>query len=143
MRLGRRIVYQGVCFGVVLATRVGLWTMRYQALRRWLVKPCVAVPDPARRDVVMYTVRFVGGAGRFIPDASCLTQTIAAQAILSWRGVPSTIRVGARKDAAGTVHWHAWLIWNDIVVLQGNEESLAGFGTLLDLPTPDPGATAP
>ena len=135
MRILRWIGIYTICFLVVLFVRLGLWTSRYQKLRAMLVKPCSANPQPERRDTVARIVRAVSRSARFIPDASCLTQSISAQALLSWKGIPSTISMGVLKDEVGELKVHAWLVWNGTVVLEGTEDTVMGFSKILELPT--------
>ncbi|AEI92625.1 lasso peptide biosynthesis B2 protein [Roseobacter litoralis] len=121
---------------VVLVVRVGLWVTRYQRIRTALVRPCPDDPQMARRATVARVTHAVSQISRFIPDASCLTQTISCQAILSWKGIPSTITMGLKKEDETTLKAHAWLSWNAQVVLEGNEGTVLDFNKILDLPTP-------
>lgn len=121
---------------VVLTVRVALWLTRYQRIRTILVRPCPDDPQVARRVTVARVTHAVAQISQFIPDASCLTQTISCQAILSWKGIPSTITVGLRKEGESTLKAHAWLMWNAQVVLEGNEGTVLDFNKILDLPTP-------
>lgn len=126
---------------VVLTVRIGLWVGKYQTVRRILVRPCAPAADP-KAEVTVHRIAYaVRHVARFIPDASCLTQSISGQAILSWKGIPSTISMGVMKDDAGDLKVHAWLVWNNEIVLEGDEGSLQQFRKILDLPTPHaPGA---
>ena len=121
---------------VVLVVRLGLWTTRYQRIRAALVRACPSDPQVERRVTVARITHAVARIAKFIPDASCLTQTISCQAMLSWKGIPSTITMGLKKDAEGAFKAHAWLTWNDQVVLEGNEGTVLDFAKILDLPTP-------
>lgn len=51
----------------------------------------------------------VASAARFVPGARCVAQSLAAQAMLVRRGVPSTIQFGFRRKDDGAVEGHAWL----------------------------------
>lgn len=126
----------GLSLIVVLIVRLGLWLTRYQRLRAALVRPCPPDPQPGRRVTVARIAHAVERIARLVPDASCLTQTISCQAILSWKGIPSTITMGLKKDGEGALKAHAWLSWNGQVVLEGNEGTLLDFTKILDLPTP-------
>lgn len=126
----------GLSLLVVLIVRLGLWITRYQRLRALLVRPCPADPQDARRVTVARITHAVARIAKFIPDASCLTQTISCQALLSWKGIPSTITMGLKKDESGALKAHAWLSWNGEVVLEGDEGKLVDFNKILDLPTP-------
>lgn len=121
---------------VVMVVRIGLWTTKYQKIRARLVRPCSNDPQSDRNATVVRIVHAVETTARFIPDASCLTQSISAQALLSWKGIPTTISMGVLKDEEGVLRAHAWLLWNGKIVLQGDEETIKGFSKVLDLPTP-------
>ena len=136
MRTLRWIGIYGLCFAVVLAVRIGLWTTRYQRIRAVLVRPCGPDPQVERINTVARIVRAVSRSARLIPDASCLTQSIATQALLSWKRIPSVISMGVLKDDQAVLRVHAWVVWNDEVILEGDEDSVRDFSKILDLPTP-------
>ncbi len=120
----------------VLCVRVGLWTTKYQKIRRVMVRPCVQDPQPERIETVARIVHAVEATARFIPDATCLTQSISAQALLSWKNIPSTISMGVMKDDSDELRVHAWLVWDGGIVLEGDEQSISKFSKILDLPPP-------
>ncbi len=127
----------GLSFLVIVLVRLGLWITTYQRVRAFLVRSCPSSPQPEREVTVQRIVHAVERMARKVPDASCLTQSISAQALLSWKGIPTTISLGLRKVASGdSLDAHAWLTWNGHVVLQGDEEALEAFKRILDLPTP-------
>lgn len=136
MHILRRVVLYALCIVTVLSVRVLLWVTQYQKILGWLVRPCGTDPQPERRGTVVHTTRAVSRTARFIPDASCLTQSISCQAVLSWRGIPTTIAMGVRKESEGELRVHAWLVWNDLVVLEGDEDTPSDFKTIATLPTP-------
>lgn len=69
-------------------------------------RPVAASPE---RDEVLALGRAVASASRFVPDARCVAQSLAGQAMLSRRGVPSRIHFGFRRGPDGAVAGHAWL----------------------------------
>lgn len=66
----------------------------------------VAEVDPERS---LEVGRAVESAARFVPGALCLAQSLVAQAMLTRRGVPSTIHVGFLRSEGGQIEGHAWL----------------------------------
>jgi hypothetical protein len=60
-------------------------------------------------------------AARYVPGASCLTQAITAQLLLSWSGTESRLHVGVSR--LGKFEAHAWLECNGNILLGGEEES--------------------
>jgi len=139
MRLLRRFGLYALCLGTLVVVRVLLWLTRYQRIMNWLVKPCQAKANPQRRSAVAATVRALSRSAKLVPGASCLTQTIACQAILSWRSIPSTIEIGVRYNEDGTeqkFNAHAWLMWNGHAVLEAQEGKIDSFSIINSLPTP-------
>lgn len=116
--------------------------MRYQTIRKRLVRPCPVDPQPERRTTVARICHATMSVARFIPDASCLTQTISCQAILSWKNIPTTITLGLQNNEGGSFNAHAWLNWNGIVVLEGDEATPQEYASILDLPVPTSGTSA-
>jgi hypothetical protein len=126
------------CLAVVLVVRLGLWVLRYQQVHSRLVRPCPPDPQPGRRATVARITRTVARISRIVPDASCLTRTIAAQSVLSWKGIPTTVAIGLRNTSQDGFGAHAWLTWNGQIVMEGDESSVEEFARVLDLPTPLP-----
>lgn len=76
--------------------------------------------DPAPPIPVRRAAKLAPGLGRVLPwRADCLVQAIAVQRYLSARQLPSRIVVGLDRDAAGQLESHAWLTWQDTVILGG------------------------
>lgn len=137
MRSLRRIGLYALCWVTLCGVRLALWAVRYQHIRRWLVRPCETSATGHRRGVVSATVRCLKRTAAFVPGASCLTQSLACQAILSWRGIPCDLQIGVRRDAAtGAFNAHAWLVWDGYAVLEAQDGALDGFSVIKSLPTP-------
>lgn len=66
----------------------------------------------------------VASAARFVPGARCVAQSLAAQAMLVRRGVPSTLQFGFKRADDGSVQGHAWL--------EATGRIVAGDGDLRD-----------
>jgi Transglutaminase-like superfamily len=103
-------------FVMVSAVRVALWILPVQAARR-IVARASACRDGGSVRQLVWAVR---AASRYVPGASCLTQAIAAQALLGRYGVPSQIEIGVSKNHS-RFHAHAWLVCQGQVVLGGPE----------------------
>ena len=69
--------------------------------------------------VVGRVVWAIKTASRYIPRATCLTQAVAAHALLTRAGYESCIEIGVAKRAGGRFEAHAWVICGDIVVIGG------------------------
>lgn len=141
MKTLRWLGIYALCLVTVIFVRLGLWLTKYQKIRSVLVRPCDQTVDLSRKATVLRVAHGIARTANIVPKASCLTRAIACQAILSWKSIPTTISIGALKDETGTFKAHAWVIWNDQIVLDGTEDLSANFNKLLDLPTP--GLTTP
>jgi hypothetical protein len=77
----------------------------------------------------------VTAAARVVPDATCLSQALAARTLLRVAGHPSTLTIGVRRAAAGELEAHAWV--------QSSEQPVVGVrpeGTYEVLPGGEPAA---
>jgi Transglutaminase-like superfamily len=106
------------------STKLGLWLLPFQTLRRLLAK---FAPRPARvpgtdrlsRERVVWAVET---AARHMPLANtCLTQALAAQVLLAQRGYPALLRIGVVKGENDNLQAHAWLESGGEVVIGGYE----------------------
>lgn len=74
-----------------------------------------ASAETTAQDVV-WAVRRVS---RAVPGATCLTQALAAQILLSRRGYASRLRIGVAHAPGDGLRAHAWLESDGIIVLGG------------------------
>jgi transglutaminase superfamily protein len=65
---------------------------------------------------VVWAVRRVS---RAVPGATCLTQALAAQVLLSRRGYASRLRIGVAHAPGDGLRAHAWLESDGLIVLGG------------------------
>lgn len=103
------------------AVRLGLWLLPFRMVRSAVTR--VATSSRNRRvdrqplDRLVWAVTV---AARFIPRATCLTQSLAAQVLLSRHGHPAELRLGVARDA-GQFDAHAWVESGGRVVI-GNTD---------------------
>ena len=109
----RRILVR-VLFVVGMA-RTALFVLSTDTARRWQPTPPLA-PRIARADGVGGTV-----ASRYLPGATCLTQALAAQALLTQSGFPSQVEIGVARDDRRRLQAHAWVVCHGQVVLGGQQ----------------------
>ena len=68
----------------------------------------------------------IGRAARFVPRASCLTQALALQSVLSGCGEVCSLVLGVDKSAkpGAKINFeaHAWIEWQGRVIIGGNIE---------------------
>lgn len=128
----RRGLLQLLCFSVVIFVRIALYFAKFTSIRRLLVKPGDGSRDNAARAHVV--ARSIVSAAHLVPKATCMTQALSGQAILSWFGVPTDLVIGAAAATNPSDHhdtdFHAWLIWDDTIILGGEELKHQKFATL-------------
>ena len=122
--------------GVVVAhVRVTLWLLPSRISLR-LVRG-LAEPHASRLSIARPAAAHVTGAieavSRCIPQATCLTQAVAAQLLLRRYGYASRLCLGVTRSAQGAFSAHAWIEHEGRIVLGGAQS--AGF-TLLRASTP-------
>jgi hypothetical protein len=71
-------------------------------------------------------------ASRYVPAATCLTQALATQILLSRRGHPTSLRIGVGRSEAGEFQAHAWVECQGRVVI-GGIKALSRYTPLLSL----------
>ncbi len=72
-------------------------------------------PDRARKALrVRWAIRRV--VERSPLRFACLAQSVAARAMLTRRRVPTSLRLGVRRDEGGALAAHAWLLAGDTFV---------------------------
>ncbi len=108
----------------VAAVRLLLWLRLGGALRGRLARaPARDEPSLAEQREVAWSV---AAAARLVPGATCLTQAMAGQALLSRLGKASTIRITLPAEAPdGALRPHAWLLANTTILLGGTPQEFA------------------
>jgi hypothetical protein len=61
---------------------------------------------------------------RYVPAATCLTQALVTQVLLSRRGHPASMRIGVARSEAGEFQAHAWVECRGRVVIGGAQAPL-------------------
>lgn len=96
--------------------RLGLWVLPYRAVHKSVARLTRRAGTARARHSVEHIVWAVRVASRFIPRATCLTQSLAAQVLLTRHGYPAELCLGvARED--GQFDAHAWVESNGRVVI--------------------------
>jgi hypothetical protein len=109
------------CVVIVAGFRLGLTLLPSTTLRR-LVRglPSGAVPSSPNNPDSAHQVRWgVARAARLVPCASCLTQALAVEFLLTRRGLAAEIRIGVAKGDDGRLCAHAWVTSGGRVVIGG------------------------
>jgi hypothetical protein len=134
MRTGEAGLLLGAAF-VVVILRMGLWLLPARLVIRatlWLQRPKPVirrlVSGGRHPEQVAWAVRVVS---RVVPGASCLTQALAAQALLARSSEPPRLRIGVAQNGDGVFRAHAWLEARGRVIIGGGE--LGRYARLPDL----------
>jgi hypothetical protein len=93
------------------AARLGLWLLPLPTLRRVLgrlkhMEPILAKGNAKNAEIIG---RAVAAASRYVPAASCLTQALAGQILLTQHDEAARICIGVAKNDAGKLEAHAWV----------------------------------
>jgi len=105
---------------LVSAIRLGLWVFPVRTVGHVLGRFVPRVPGNALDPSVPGRVaRAVARGSRVVPDASCLTQALAAQVLLERHGLPTRLHIGVVRDSGHAVRAHAWVESRGVTVIGG------------------------
>ena len=129
----RTTIMLPIALPIVATVRLALNLTHYARLAEWMPK-AVGVTHPRWAHAASRAVQITA---RVIPGASCLTQAIAARAMLTLIGHQSWIRIGVRRDDDGAIMAHAWLVdARNRILIGGTRAELARFQPLADIDRP-------
>jgi transglutaminase superfamily protein len=130
----QRLVVQAA--GLMMAVRVGLWTLPLQTLLR--TTRALGDRPQGRHErggpPVERIIWAVSAADRVIPQSTCLVRALAAQVLLARRGHASQLRLGVAGVGGRAFEAHAWLEQGDHVLIGGPIEGR--YAPLLPLDAP-------
>jgi len=113
LTMGERLVLLRALL-VVGAARAALWLLPVAIVRK-VVRWAAAGAGGYSQNQLIWAVR---ATSRCLPGATCLTQALAAQALLARSGYASQVEIGVNKDDA-RFQAHAWLVCQGEIVLGG------------------------
>jgi hypothetical protein len=117
----RRLLLKSVL--LLWAVRLGLWLIPLPTLRRLLAKLRPAKPIfPKENSNIEKIIWAVAVASRYVPAATCLTQALAGQILLSQHGEPALLHIGVAKNEAGKLEGHAWVESRGRIVIGDSRE---------------------
>ncbi len=134
MHAPARLFYLTYGLLIVALVRLGLTFLTYRRVRQLF--PSGGGREPASMAEMRKTAWVVTAASRIVPGATCLTQAIAGQHILSRYGKSSEIRIGVHQRSIFKPDAHAWLISGRHIVLGGAAKDFPQFSFF---PVPDHG----
>ena len=102
----QRILSYALC--LVIFARLILWLVPFAVIQRRFSSRVIARTTTPGHDRE-YFMRSIERAAKFVPGATCLTQSLAARMLLARAGYDAMIRFGARRNEAGAFEAHAWV----------------------------------
>lgn len=115
----------------VTAARLGLWLLPFRTL--------CALPEKigahgsksssSNKQLVAKVGWAIAAVSRFVPQATCLTQALAAQTLLKTLSQPARMRIGVAKGERGNLEAHAWVESGGRVIV-GQSENLSRYALL-------------
>ena len=118
-----------------------LWVLPFRSQRSLLARfewPTAreAENDPLLPERIAWAVEL---ASRYIPQAACLTQSLAANILLHRAGYGAELHLGVGKDDNGRFEAHAWVESGERVLIGGRQlEEYTPLYTLGGLKTRTP-----
>jgi hypothetical protein len=103
-----------------VAVRAGLWVLPFRVVRAAAGRLASARVVPSKRHSRERLVWATMVATRFVPRATCLTQSLTAQILLRRHGYPAELRLGVAREA-GQFAAHAWVESDGHIVI-GNAD---------------------
>lgn len=130
-RLGYYLLFLSLCG--LICVRLGLWLLPFQVLRKWLTRlnsghlHNVFSVKPSIRKIVWA----IHVSSRVMPgNVKCLARALTTQWVANQFGYQLDFHIGVAKDNASNLEAHAWVIYNDQVVM-GHLPDLDRFVPLL------------
>jgi len=117
-------------FVLVALVRLGLSMMTVERLRQRLGKwiALKAANSKAIEAEVERTLWAVRTVSRSVPGATCLTQALAAQAMLARIGIETQLRLGVMRNSdSGEFRAHAWVERGPGRIIIGENGSLSDY----------------
>ena len=101
---------------LLVLVRIALWKLpfcRVQRLAAWAGKRVSYRSKPTAEQLAS----LVSVGSEYVPRASCLTQALVAQAVLSRYGYEPILKIGVARDANSGFEAHAWIECDGEVVI--------------------------
>jgi hypothetical protein len=123
---GEKLLLLRVLF-VVGWIRAALWVLPFRVLQKFAFRGKKKKYTSYSVEQYVWAVR---ATSRYVPRATCLTQALAAQVLLSRAGFSPQVEIGVAKNEKNQFQAHAWLVLKGQVVIGG-----AGFERYTPLTT--------
>jgi hypothetical protein len=105
---------------LVLAARLGLWLLPFRAVPSVLERLAWLIARRSSMRVAPERIAWaVVAVSPYIPLATCLTQALAARALLARLGYSALLRIGVARAAHGQIAAHAWVELDGRAIIGG------------------------
>lgn len=105
--------------------RLMLWLMPFFYIKRSVITVnTIKTVTPVLK--LAWSVRIIS---HYVPYTTCLTNALTGHDLLSKHGYPSLIKIGVGKSTEGKFEAHAWLEYDEKVVIGASEKD---YVTLYD-----------
>jgi Transglutaminase-like superfamily len=105
---------------LVGTARLGLWLLPFRALPDLLGRLARLCARRASTHMAPARIAWaVAAVSSYVPAATCLTQAMAARALLARHGCPAQLRIGVAHGAHGQLEAHAWVEADGRVLIGG------------------------
>jgi len=125
----RRLLLRAVA--LVAAVRIALWTLPFRWVRLVAGRSRAVSPELSTLHVE-HLAWAVQAAARRIAGASCLTQALSLQYLMTLAGREAEVHIGVAKDSARGFEAHAWVEHGGAVIL-GDDGELGRYRPILAL----------
>jgi hypothetical protein len=109
-------------FVLIAGIRLALWLLPFRALRGLLDSPRWGTRSAIDDTSVSLLVWAVVASSKRIPCATCLTQSLALQFLMTRSGRPSQLHIGVSKGAESGFKAHAWVEYEGCTLLSNSTE---------------------
>lgn len=103
---------------LMMKIRLMLWIMPFQKIQGSLA-PVKPLNNDTPVSKLIWSVRVTS---HYVPGSTCLTKALTGYELLSKHGYQSLIKIGVGKSAEGEFEAHAWLEYQDEVVIGESEK---------------------
>jgi hypothetical protein len=123
----KKLLYARVLW-MIVRVRLILWVYGFETVRKLALPKKILNQSFSASEIALAIQR----TSRFVPRASCLTQAAAGHLVLAGYGLTSSIRVGVKIDRQKQFMAHAWLLFQEKVILGGDDRSVSEYQVLKD-----------
>jgi len=80
-----------------------------------------------------YIAGVVRRVSKLVPGALCLAQAVSTQRLLARYGFETIIRIGVKSNPFGRLEAHAWVVFDDKIILGGSASQLESYQVMADM----------